>query len=712
MRTAIVRGAVFVTAGIVHPAAGMAQTAARTEPSTIEVTVEAPRDGVTRTTAGPVKGWQALSSTAATKIETPLVNLPQAVTVLPRQAIEAQGAVSQSEALRNVSAVQPAQTTALGQVFPTVRGFSAERFVDGLPNYYDNGERDGLVNVERVEVLKGPASILYQGGPNPVGGVVNVVSKMPTLIPSYQFGLVAGGYGKVNPWFDLNLPVTKDGTALFRVTGSWERTETQIDGQERRSYEINPTLVFSDKETTTLTLQARISRREQKDYPGLPAVGTLDRSVFKIDPSLFPAERDLPTGHTDYKAVTARIDHTFNDVWSAFATVRASRSNFDEPAQFVLSQAPAVPPSTFVVWNGFLGERNTEVSANANLVGKFDYGPLKNRVLFGADVNRVTDVGRLDAAPAGFVDFTNPNFPDFVRPIPGPFTTFTDIDNVYVQRGLTAQWQASLWERVHVLTALRLANVNIRSQELTTASAFHTDETKVLPRLGASIEVVKGVSVFADYTEGLRAVPFFNGATAPRPQQSRQTQGGVKLDMPYGLSATFALFDLRLTDVPTANPNVPGQQIQTGEQRSRGFEADMLWQPNANWSFIGSYARVDARYTRNTVIAEGNVVEGVPRDSGRLWGTYRVTDGPLAGLSAGAGLYASSRVAITNANEHFAPGFATFDGRLAYDRDTWSVALTGKNLTDRFHWVRQPYFDGRVAPGEGRTVYLSLTARM
>lgn len=712
MRNAVICGAVAVSAGMLHPATAGAQTAAQPDSAVIEVNVDAPRDGVTKTSAGPVRGWQALTSASATKIETPLLNLPQAVTVLPRQAIEAQGAVSQSEAMRNVSAVQPPQTTALGQVYPSVRGFNGERFVDGLPNYYDNGDRDSLANVERIEVLKGPASILYQGGPNPVGGVVNVVSKMPSLIPSYQFGVTAGGYGKLNPWFDLNVPVSKDGTVLFRVTGSYERTGTQIDGLDRRSYELNPTLVLTNNEGTKLTLQARLSHREQQDYAGLPAVGTLDRSTFRIDPSLFSADRDLPNGRTDYKAVTGRIDHTFNEVWSAFASVRASRSDFHEPTQFVLGQTPSLPPSTFLVWNGFLGERNTEVSANANLAGKFDFGPIRNRVLFSADINRVTDVGRLDGTPAAFVDFTNPNFPAYVKPVPGPFTTFTDIDNVYVQSGLTAQWEASLWERVHLLTALRLAEVDIRSRELTTASSFHTQESKVLPRIGASVEVVKGVSVFADYTEGLRAVPFFNGPTAPRPEQSRQSQAGVKLDLPYGFSASFALFDLRLTDVPTANPVVPGQQIQSGEQRSRGFEADMVWQPNANWSFLGSYARVDARYTRNTVIAEGNVVEGVPRDSGRLWGTYRVTDGRFAGLSVGAGFQAQSRVAITNANDYFAPGFATVDARIGYDRDTWSVALTGKNLGDRFYWVRQPYLDGRVAPGEGRTVYLSLTARM
>ncbi|MDK9695687.1 MAG: TonB-dependent receptor [Siculibacillus sp.] len=667
--------------------------------------------GAEKTTAGPVKGWQALTAGSATNTETPLRAIPRSVQVLPKKAIEDQGAVSQAEALQNVSGVQALNPLFAGQISPRVRGFSGEHFIDGLPNYYDNGARDLLANVERIEVSKGPGSILHQGGQGPIGGIVNVVSKLPTPQASHQIGTTFGTNGLISPWFDVNMPMSKDGSVLFRVTGQYERTGVAgIDTLDRRSYELDPTLVFGNGGDTKLTLQARLSHREQQDYTGLPAVGTLDQSLFSIRRSLFPSDPNLPKSETSYQGLTARLDQTFDETWSAFVTARASRSNFREYSQLLMGQAPFLG-SFFGVFNGYLGEDNHEVTVSANLLGKFDWGVTRNRLLLSADINRVGDRGRLDADLAGLVDFTNPIFPGYVQPVPGLFTTFSNIDNVYVQRGLTAQWQSDVWDRLHLLAALKLANVDIRSNELTTGASFHTDETKVLPRLGAAYDVVDGLTVFASYSEGLRAVPFFNGPTAPKPEGSKQYEAGLKLELARGLAATFAVFDLERNNVPTANPLVPGQQIQTAVQRSRGVEIDATWQPSPNWSFLASYAHVNATYEKDTTIPAGNLIEGVPADSARLWGTYRFTDDALKGLSLGAGLYAASRTALTSANTHFTGGYTTFDARIGYEKDNWSVALTAKNLTDRDHWVRYPYLDGRVAPGEGRALYASFTAK-
>src|SRR5437879_3102145 len=135
---------------------------------------------VTQTTAGPVSGYRALTSTSATKTDTPIERIPQAIALIPRAVIDDQQPLTQSEAFRNISGVSgmPANTY-LGFAYK-VRGFPADRYVDGLPNYYDGGDNASLVNTERIEVLKGPAGILYQAGQGPVGGLINSVSKLPT----------------------------------------------------------------------------------------------------------------------------------------------------------------------------------------------------------------------------------------------------------------------------------------------------------------------------------------------------------------------------------------------------------------------------------------------------------------------------------------------------------------------------------------------------
>ncbi len=213
---------------------------------------------------------------------TPLNELPQSVVVIPRKVIDDQGSVTQSEAIQNVSGVVPLTPLSFGQLGPKVRGFAAERFVDGLPNYYDGGARDLTANVERIEVLKGPASILYQGGANPIGGVVNVISRLPTPNRFATFGVTLGSNRYVSPFFDINQPLTKDGSVLFRFTGQYEGTRDFIDVLNRRSYALNPSLTFTNNAGTSLTVQGTC--RGASSRTTRPARGGDARPLGLLDP--------------------------------------------------------------------------------------------------------------------------------------------------------------------------------------------------------------------------------------------------------------------------------------------------------------------------------------------------------------------------------------------------------------------------------------------
>lgn len=698
--------ALLGTTFLTLPAALAQQTDAVTTPP-----VQVKDSGITDTTAGQVDGYRATNSKAATKTDTPLNQIPQAIQVVPRSVIDDQQPIFQSDVLFNVSGTQPVTPLFAGQVGPKVRGFSAERFIDGLPNYYDLGARDLLNNVERIEVMKGPSSILYQGGSTPTGGVVNVISRMPTRTPSMEFSLTGGSHNYVSPTFDINQPLTADGTVLMRITGQYERTNSHIDVIKRDSYSLDPTLLFTNNEGTSLLLQGRISERKQHDYPGLPAVGTLDRSAYSVERDLFPSDDDVPRSRSQNLGITARFDHKFNDTWSTFTTVRYSTTDFREPAQTILSNMPDLPPSVFGIFNSKLSEDTTELSINSNVVAKFATGPAQHRVLLGADFNRVTDKGYLNAELAGLVDFDNPVFPPYTDPPLGPFTTFGNPDNLYRQGGVTLQLQSTLWERVHILGALRLAYVDIKSRDLTLGTEFHTKETKLLPRIGVAVDVFEGFTVFASYVEGLRAVPFFNGANAPKPEESRQYEAGVKFNFGFGLSGSAAVFELTRRNVATADPANPFLQVQTGEQRARGFEADLVWQPDKHWAFLAAYTYLDAEIVKDNTLASGNRLTFAPKHSGRLWGRYLFTDGPLQGLSLGAGLTALSKQAVTLTNDYFTDGYVIFDAAAAYEWRNLYVAVTGKNLTDRKYFVPYPYFDGRVAPADGRTAYATLGVR-
>jgi iron complex outermembrane receptor protein len=136
-------------------------------------------------------------------------------------------------------------------------------------------------------------------------------------------------------------------------------------------------------------------------------------------------------------------------------------------------------------------------------------------------------------------------------------------------------------------------------------------------------------------------VPFFAGApgTAPEPEEAEQIEGGFKLALPSGFSGTLAYFDITRRNVMNLLPGAPFLAVQIGEQRSRGFDMDLVWQPIPGLSMIGSYAHIDAFLVQDQLYAPGNKLDRVPADSGRFWANYRFQSAPLRNVSIGAGLY-------------------------------------------------------------------------
>jgi iron complex outermembrane recepter protein len=689
-----------------------------TAPAPVEALVG--ERAIENTTAGPVRGYQAITSPSATKTDLPIQNTPQSVVVLPRKVLDDQGSRTISEALTNVSGVQPLNPLTFGQLNPKIRGFAGERVVDGLPNYYDAGARDLTVNVERIEVLKGPQGVLFSGGSNATSGVVNVVSKLPTMMRFAEFGVTGGSFRTISPFFDINQPITKDGTVLFRMTGQYENAHSFIDVISRRSFTINPTLVVTNNAGTTLTLQGHYSKREQQDYSGLPTVGTLDRSAFSIRRHLFPGDPNIPHTKSDLASLTAKLDHEFNTTWSSSTVLRVGQSKYYEPSQGLTSNTPTAG-SSFDVFNIKIDQTTKEISFNQTVKGKFATGPAKHTVLFAVDYNRVTDDGKMLGDFLGTpTNYLTGPFPPYTEG--GPFWgTYIDARNRYTVMGATAQIQSSLYDRFHVVAGGRLARIQVSDNDLTGTRALltggpnlaETDTTRFLPRLGVAFDATKNITLFAGYSEGMKPVPYLLSLAPMKPELSKQAEAGIKLNTDFGLSATLAAFEVRRKNVPVADPATFGfTSIQSSEQRSRGFEADLVYQPNANWSFLANYAYTDTEVKKDTTVANvGQPLPGVPRNAGRLWANYLITSGMAKGLSFGAGVYAASGQTIELGRAWRTQAYATIDAKIAYEYDNWKFSVVGKNLTNARYFTRYEYFAGRVVPGAPASVYATISKK-
>ncbi len=684
--------------------------------------------GTTLTTAGPVDGYRALSSFSTTKTATPIEQVPQSIQVIPRSVITDQNNVTVTEAIQNVSNVQGTNTIAIGTTGPggliNVRGFPAQQYLDGMNVMYNVGDRDSLVNVERIEVLKGPNAILYGGGAgSPLGGAINIVSKLPTDKASGEAGVTFGTNNYVQPYFDINQPLSADKTVLFRFTGSYTSNDTFVDVVHQNRYSFNPTLTFTNKEDTTLTIQGRVSRLEQQAYQGLPAVGTVAGS-FRLNPSLYIGPTDIPKSYSEVKSVTATFDRKLDSIWSFNVKARFADQGFDQRSQTTQTAAPDVAlPSTWSLINVDLLQKQREFSVNPNLEARFRLGPTNNIWLTGADYSRITDRGHMNTdlgiPPVDLLN--NPVFPTpYTDPTPTSaafFFPYYDFVSAYTTKGVYTQLQSTIYDRLHILAGVRLASINIDYTEnfpfftgTFAPTQFGTDTTKALPRVGAVLDLIPGLSVYGSYSEGMQASPFTQALnTNIAPETSKQVEGGFKFNINNQLSGTVAAFDIKRENVPiTIGVGIGALSAQ----ESKGYEADLIWQPTTNWKVIASYGHTDVRFLdSNQGAPQGNKVYGVPEDSGRFWVNYSF-DGPaLRGWSAGAGVYVASSQFVDNLNVYKAPGYFTVDAKIAYETEHWRASFNVKNLTGEKYFVAFPWFGGQVAPGDGRAFYGTLAYR-
>ena len=692
------------TAVLLSVTASMAQNVSPGQSVSLpEVIVRAPQDGPAAepTTAGSVSGYRALTATSATRTGTPIESIPQTVQVIPRSLIDDQVSLTQSEAIRNIAGSTGMPPEFLNGTNYKLRGFDAERYIDGLPNYIDAGDYTALVNTERIEAVKGPGSLLFQSGGGITGGVINTISKLPEARPFIRAGVTAGGPGLSSPWFDINQPLNAG--VKFRTTGRFEHSGDQIDVIEHERYSLYPAVTFTG-DASSLTIQGRASRRTNQSYVGLPGAGTLDTSQFSLSRNLYIGPGDIPKSTSENNGITVRFDHAFDDVWSFNAAARYSQIKQEEYLQTYLRLRPDIGTS-FLMSNLASPWDAREIAFNANLVARFATDDVKSTLLLAADYDRVDETLSIWAATAGLVNFADPApvFPAYANPI-GTGTAIFNADDANVNAGLVVQAQTTVWERLHILSGLRWAIVDFVGSQPFAGTQYETAEKKLLPRFGVAFDLLPGVTPFAGYSKGLRAVRFFGGSGTPKPEEARQLEAGVKLVLPSGLSATLAAFDITRRNVVSTDPNNPLLQVQTGEQRSRGFDASVIWQPFAGLSILAAYAYIDAKITEDDLLPAGNWLDRVPRHSGRLWANYRIREGMLKTVSIGAGLYAASEQAVNLKNEFFTPGFITFDAKIAYDSKGWSIGVVGKNLTNNRYFIPYPYGQGRVAPGEGLTV--------
>ncbi|MCL8328171.1 TonB-dependent siderophore receptor [Pseudomonas juntendi] len=717
LRLQFVRHAICLTAGLaLHNAAQASDTAvvaAAEPPATQQDKASWTLEPVI--VKGQRTSYSEANSTSATRTDTPVKEVPQSVQIITRSLIEEQSSATLGDALLNVSGVRPTRPEETLFTQPIVRGFPAEIYMNGMPAFGGTAayiDPTSMIGVERVEVLKGPTSTLYGGGLGaPLGGLINVVKKRPEAEPSAFLSMRTGSFDTVNPAIDLNTPINDNIAA--RLSAEYQKNDSWIDQVEGERWSIQPSIAFQLSPDTELLLRGQYDKRSQLEYSGLPAEQALRG---QIDRDAFPgAGHGQPHTTVENRLSTAELTHHFNDNTRLTVTGQYYEMQARDYGSWALGAAdPAAAPTTYSIYKLYLPGNIRESTLDANLAFNVDALGGQHELLVGATYDNTHFWSAMSGAEyVGELDLANPVY-DLDYGTTPVLSAGSATTNDYRTSALYLQDQAT-YGRWHLLASLRFTSIDLKQEGVVgdIDKRYH----RATPRLGVTYDLTESLALYVAYAEGFRGAFNFTGLEAPKPELSRNYEAGVKLAFTdIGLSGTLALFEQTRRNVATPDPDpanaVMGYSVQSGEQRARGFETDLTWEPTPAVSILANYAYTQAEVREDNTIPVGDGLPRVPKHSGRLAARYRILDGAAEGLSFGAGVTALSARELTLPNTVSVPGYALLDAQVSYDFDRYSVSLSGVNLTGREVFETYQYLGSPlVLPTQPRSAYVTLSAR-
>ena len=725
------------------------------------------------TGTSPVKGYVAKSTTTGTKTDTPLKEIPQSISVVGAEQMRDQGVQNLQEAVRYMPGIL---ADGFGydtrNDFSVIRGTPAAYYIDGLRRTYGYWANTSMIEpytLERVEVLRGPASMIY--GQTPAGGIINGISKLPSATPHGEIGVDYGSYDFKQIRIDTTGPITTDGKWLYRITGLARDADTQVDFVENDRYVIQPSITYRPNSDTTVTLLANL----RKDDTGstqqfLPAEGTLT-----LIPGLGRVPRSAFMGNTgDYhqveeQSVSLLVDHKFSDALSIHHGMRYTHTDvaFDTSYPLILTR-PRIDTinallgmeflkaadSPFMFAPGLLPrvrsieQDSTDVfNSDTYLTARFDAGAARHTVTAGFDYMRYSTereaVSLIDNLATPFNIFNpTPGIPQGYLSLTGGFVETSDIE--LEKRPGQVQTQMGLYLQDQIKVGPWIATLGVR-QDWLTIDASNTDaehEAATTVRGALMYETSFGLNPYVSYSESFTPqvgsvigdtlfTPFDQRRPAG-PKEGEQIEVGFKYQ-PKGASFAInaAVFDLKESNVvATPDPNVFAD-LGGASTHVRGFELEVIGRLTRELKVLAAYTYMDGTwdsYPDPLSLKAGTQIEYVPRHMASLWGIYTVQDGPLSGLSFGAGVrYVGSitdvapilavdysnpfdpQTSVIGTNSVTAPAYTLFDAMVAYETKDWRWQLTAQNLEDEYYITTCLAFRGDCGIGQGRTVITSLT---
>ncbi|SUA92959.1 TonB-dependent siderophore receptor [Pandoraea pulmonicola] len=682
------------------PARPSGETAAQTSPAQTggDVTLAPTRVSAERAQengAGPVDGIVAKRTTTGTKTDTPLIETPQSVSVIPKEMIQDLGAQTVSQAMRYSAGVLPDNAgfeTRFDWI--NIRGFSASTlglYMDGTRLQSNTEFQLEPYGLERIEILRGPASVLY--GQNTPGGLVNMVTKKPLDTPLHEIQLTGGSFKNKQAAFDFSGPLDADGKVLYRLVGLFRDSGTQVDHTPNDRIYIAPSLTWKATDKTTITFEASYQRDKLGFGQFLPASGTVRPNPNgQIPVGRFVGDPNYDNIKREQVFAGYQIEHRFNDQVTFKQSARYSYFDYKVDTDgYGLGYAAG--STSMLNRLPFADYRQTDVVTIDNqLQTKFDTGPFSHVALFGFDYYYYNEHRSMRQGVANAANQISIFSPNYGAAVFGLTRQAADSDSRYTQGGLYFQDQIKYGKHWLLTFGVRQdwAAQNVYNR-LTNRSSNQSD-SQATYRAGLTYLFDMGLAPYFSYSESFQPnVGTDRFGNQFKPSKGKQFEIGVKYQpVGYNSFVTLSLFDIRMSNVLTPDPANTAYSVTTGEQHSKGFEIEAVGEVTDNLKVIGSYTNTNITNSKaNDPTLLGKVPPQQPRTAAALWADYTFHAGMLKGFGFNGGIryVGPTYIEATNTVGQ-APSRTLVDLGLHYQYDKhWRFQLDGSNIFDKTYVV-------------------------
>jgi len=656
-----------------------------------DVTVTA-SERAAETAWGPTTGYLANRTATGTKTDTPLLETPRSISVATREQMQDRKVQNLDDAVRYMPGVIASSYGSDSRAdWMKIRGFEPIQMLDGLPLPKGSYTMPKLEtwNLERVAILRGPASSVY--GQTPPGGLVDAVSRRPQAESSHEVQVQVGNYQHKQISFDSTGKIDDEGRFLYRFSGVGRDSGTTIEHIDDQRFNLAPSLTWNIADDTRLTLLGQFNRDDTGGTSQfLPLQGTkLGTPAGKIDYNKNLGDPDWEFYDKTFYALGYAFEHRLNDIWQFNQNLRYSKLELDNQIITAGGWASAVADDGTVARGANVYDENiSHFAVDNNFQADFRTGALTHTLLLGVDYLRVnTDYRWLyGSAPSS----------NIIHPIYGQdfsgvtYTAFQDYNQKRRNTGLYLQDQMAL-------DAWRLT-LGGRWDRLDTDSVFHSandakdsrHDRQFSGNAALSYVFDSGFTPYVSYAESFQAEAGGNGGAAFKPSTGKQYELGLKYQPPGSdMLFTAAVYDLKRQNIVTTN--IAGATEPVSEVEVRGLELEATGNLTDNLKLTASYTYANSKMTK----------VGDPRDQNRplpltpehqasIWADYDWNQGVLAGVGVGFGarfVGSTDNVAVGNmgfvrdASDGHSSAYTVYDAAVRYDLGQLDASLRGASVS-------------------------------